>query len=292
MKRVLVLGGDGQLGRAFVETLESAVGADGRVLSVDVQHVDVREGRALRDVVDGFLPDAIINCTAWNGVDQAEQAPVDALATNSLAVRRMAEAAAAHGAVFVHFSTDFVFDGNASAPYSERDTANPVSTYGMSKLLGEMASEAAPRHYVLRLSSLYGGPARRSYIDYIANALRAEKTIPVFTDRIVSPSYAPDVVTATLRLIETEAPHGVYHCASRDAADWHTVGVEVASLLGVDGSGLLRTPFANLAGQAKRPKYCALSTEKLAAQIGPQPAWRDALARYLTRAFPAPTPNA
>lgn len=274
---ILVLGAGGQLGGEFVRTLNTTR----TVVSADVEQIDVRNPTELGRLVRDVSADTIINCTAWNGVDQAEQNPVGALATNAVAVRTLSMLAAKADATLVHFSTDFVFDGAGSSPYVETDWPNPLSTYGMSKLLGEMASEAAPKRYILRLSSLYGGPQRRSYIDCIAGAIQAGSPIQAYVDRIVSPSFIPDVVHATLRLLEARAPYGLYHCASSDVGSWYDMGLEIARQLSLSDSCVQPVRFSNQPGRARRPRYCALSTKKLAAVVGPTPSFKDGLRRHL-----------
>jgi dTDP-4-dehydrorhamnose reductase len=278
MKRVLVLGSAGQLGGEFVRRLE----ASASVVAADADAIDVRDSAALRRLAADTGPDTIVNCTAWNGVDQAERSPFDALAVNAWAVRGMAAVAAELDATLVHFSTDFVFDGTSPSPYVESDAPSPLSTYGMSKLLGEVACEAAPKRYVLRLSSLFGGPQRRSYVDCIADTLREGISVPVYTDRTVSPSFAPDVVTATLALLASKAPSGIYHCASADFSAWYDVGCEIARQLACPASLLQPTPFSNEQGRARRPRNCALSSARLAAATGLHvQGWRSMVARHL-----------
>jgi dTDP-4-dehydrorhamnose reductase len=277
MECVLVLGSEGQLGGEFLRALAPSC----RVVGADLAQVDVCRPAELGALVRRVRPDTIINCTAWNGVDQAEAQPLDALNTNAFALRPLALLAAEVDALLVHFSTDFVFDGAGSSPYSEEDQPRPLSTYGMSKYLGEIACERAPRRYVLRLSSLYGGPRRTSYIDHIARAALAGAPTPVFTDRMVSPSFATDVVDATLLLVSAGAPAGVYHCASSDFCSWFELGREIARILSVPASFLEPVPFRDTPGRAKRPRFCALSSAKLGSCIGSMPEWRDALRRYL-----------
>jgi dTDP-4-dehydrorhamnose reductase len=273
----LVLGADGQLGTQFVKSLDGRC----RVVGADVKEVDVCDARSLAKLTTEVQPDTIINCAAWNAVDQAEERPLDALYTNAYAVQTLANLAGELGATLVHFSTDFVFDGQTVKPYAETDQPRPISTYGMSKLLGEAACASWARHYVLRLSSLYGGHQRRSYVDHIASAVRAGRSVPVYEDRFVSPSYAPDVVAATLALLQRQAPFGLYHCVSSDFCSWYDVAVEVARQLPASPSCLEPVRFSNTPGRANRPQFCALSTGKLEACIGPMPGWKDALSRHL-----------
>ncbi len=162
------------------------------------------------------------------------------LAVNAFAVQSLARAAAAARAVFVHYSTDFVFDGLADAPYVETDAANPRSVYGQSKLIGEWLATEAPKAYVLRVESLFGGPAARSSVDKIVAALRAGHEAPVFVDRIVSPSYVEDVAEATWALVSTAAQTGVYHVVNTGAASWYDLGQEVARLLGMSAATAAR----------------------------------------------------
>ena len=161
--RIAVVGARGQLGAAIVHDLSTA--HDVKALSR--ADVDVTSDAAVAAAIEPLRPEAIVNCAAYNDVDQSEDQPIEALNVNAFAVRALARAAATVGAVFVHYSTDFVFDGAASAPYSEEDRPNPRSVYGASKLLGEWFAADAPRAYVLRVESLFGlltGEAQRSHV--------------------------------------------------------------------------------------------------------------------------------
>ena len=193
--KLLVVGAAGQLGSTFADT----PGHD--VIGLTRADVDVTDQDALLAVVERIQPDVLVNCTAYNNVDGAEDDASTALAVNAIAVRSMAAAAARTGATFVHYSTDFVFDGEASSPYAEEDRTRPVSVYGCSKLLGEWFARDAPRWYVLRVESLFGGRQARSSVDKIAAALRDGRSTPVFADRVVTPSYVDDVRDATLALL-------------------------------------------------------------------------------------------
>ncbi len=274
--RVLVIGAGGQLGSTFAGT------PGHEVIGVTRADVDVTDHAALSATVQRIAPDAIVNCTAYNDVDGAEGDAATALAVNALAVRSMARAATHVGAAFVHYSTDFVFDGESSVPYREADRTRPVSVYGCSKLLGEWFAQDAPRWYVLRVESLFGGPQARSSVDKIAAALREGRKAPVFSDRVVTPSYVADVRDATMALLGGDTPSGVFHCVNSGQGTWEDVGRHIARLLQADASLLVPTSVRDVTLRARRPVYCALSNEKLAAAIGtPLPAWQDAIARYI-----------
>ena len=279
MMKALVIGAAGQLGAATVERLKSAPDTFD-VIALTRAEVDLADSRAVRDAVLGAKPDVILNCAAYNNVDGAEDDPRPALDVNAFAPRVLAEAADEIGATFVHYSTDFVFDGKGSQPYTEADPARPQSVYGSSKLLGEWFAAQAPKHYVLRVESLFGGTYVRSSIDKIISTILGGEDTRVFVDRIVTPSYVDDVITATLGLIDAGAPYGLYHCVNSGETTWYDLAREIARLLDRTPS-LVAVKVADVPMRAKRPQYCALSNRKLAAAGIAMPAWQDALRRYL-----------
>jgi dTDP-4-dehydrorhamnose reductase len=274
--KLLVVGAAGQLGTTFADL----PGHD--VVGVTRAELDVTRHDAVVAAVESVRPDVIVNCTAYTNVDAAEDDATTALAVNALAVRSLASAATRVGATLVHYSTDFVFDGEASTPYTEADRTRPVSVYGCSKLLGEWFAQDAPRWYVLRVESLFGGRQARSSVDKIVGTLRGGTPTPVFADRIVTPSFVEDVRDTTLALLAGGVPSGVFHCVNSGHGSWADVGEHIAALLGADPSLLVRTSVKDVRLKAQRPVYCALSNAKLASAIGRDiPTWQDALGRYL-----------
>ncbi len=277
---VAVVGAAGQLGSEMVQVL-SARGH--HVVALTRGDVDVTDHAAVLDILPRTGASVVVNCTAFNDVDGAEDRPGEALAANAFAVRSLARACNETGATFVHYSTDFVFDGTASAPYTEADRTNPQSVYAQSKLLGEWFAADVPRHYVLRVESLFGGKAARSSVDKIVDAVASGRPARVFADRTVSPSYVEDVALATEALLARGAAPGLYHFVNDGSATWLGVAEEVVRVLGADRGLLEPVKVADVALKAKRPQYCALSNAKLAEAGAAMPDWRDALARYLRR---------
>ena len=278
-RRILVTGAAGQLG-GYV----AAAFADDDVIPCGRANLDIADPLAVRDAVAAARPDVVINCTAFNDVDGAEQRPREAFAVNAFAVRSLARAAEAAGATLVHYSTDFVFDGTANEPYDERSEAKPQSTYAMSKLLGEWFALEAPGAFVLRVESLFGSrrgwTGRRGTMDGIVSGLEEGREVGAFTDRVVSPSYTPDIATATRHLIDTGAAPGLYHCVNTGAASWYEVAGELARRLHVTPR-LRPTTMDQVTLAAARPRYCALSNGKLADAGFEMPTWQDAMARWL-----------
>jgi dTDP-4-dehydrorhamnose reductase len=276
--RVAVLGAAGQLGRATAAWWRER----GDVRALTRREVDVADPAALDATLAALAPDLILNCAAYNDVDGAETDPVTALAVNALAVRSLAAVSGRLGATLVHYSTDFVFDGLASEPYTETSSARPQSVYGASKLLGEWLAGGEARSYVLRVESLFGGVYVRSSIDRIIQSLREGRDTPVFVDRVVSPSFVPDVIAATAALVEGQAPAGLYHCVNSGHTTWFELGREIAAGLGRAATGRLQpVNVADVPMKAKRPQYCALSNAKLRAVGVTMPEWRDAIRRHL-----------
>jgi dTDP-4-dehydrorhamnose reductase len=279
--RYLLTGASGQLGSAFRAGL-AARGAD--LVAVTRAELDLTDAGAIRQTVARVRPGVILNCAAYNAVDQAEGDAPGAFAVNAFAVLELARSAAACGATLVHYSTDFVFDGTAGIPYVEDAPANPASVYGQSKLVGEWMALQAPRAYVLRVESLFGGPATRSSIDRIVDSLGEGRPTRVFVDRVVTPSYVEDVIDATAALLDRQAGPGIYHCVNSGVTTWHELGVFVARTIGADPALLEPVRVADVPMRAPRPQYCALSNAKLEAAGIAMPEWRDALARHLARA--------
>ena len=217
--RVFITGAAGQLGSAIVGQFR-----DCDLVRPTSRELDITDGAALRRAVLDAAPDLIVNCAAYNNVDGAEDRPQDAFALNSFAVRTLARAAEDTGATLVHYGSDFIFDGTASAPYDESAQPAPRSKYGASKLLGEWFALEAPRAFVLRVESLFGTPGsfagRRGSMDGIIKGLEEGREIPVFTDRVITPGYVVDIAAATRHLVQSPAAPGVYHCTNAGATRW------------------------------------------------------------------------
>ena len=278
--RVAVVGAKGQLGAAIVEEFAAAH----EVLPLGHEDLDVTSDRDVSAKMAALRPDAIINCAAFNDVDGAEERPVEALNLNAFAVRALAMAAAELGGILVHYSTDFVFDGKASRPYTEDDRPNPRSVYAASKLVGEWFAADAPKAYVLRVESLFGRargarPAKGS-VAGILTTLTAGGEPRVFEDRTVSPTYIIDAASVTRRLVETMPPFGLYHCVNSGHCTWLEFAEELARQLAVPAR-FKPVRIADVKLAAERPQFCALSNEKLRAAGLALPSWQDALRRYL-----------
>jgi dTDP-4-dehydrorhamnose reductase len=277
--RVLVTGACGLLGSAIVREF-----GDCDLHPFSHAQLDVSDESAVAAAMDAIAPDVVVNCAAFNDVDRAEVEAEAALRVNAFGVLALARAAERTGAAFVHYSTDFVFDGETDRPYAEEDRPNPRSVYGTSKLLGDWFAAEAPRGYVLRVESLFGAPGpgagRRGSLGNIVERIRASEEVPVFVDRTVSPSYTADVAHATRTVVERALPPGLYHCVNEGFATWAEIAGEAARLLGV-GWKMKPLTLQTAGLRAQRPRYCAMTPGKLAQHGVVMPPWDEALERYL-----------
>lgn len=271
------MGAAGQLGQAMVARLSR----EHEVTPGTRADVDITHHAALLDFARRGRPEAIVNCASYNDVDGAEHNQRQAFDVNAFAVRTLARAAEELDAVFLHYSTDFVFSGSASTAYTEDDAPEPQSVYAQSKLVGEWMAADWRRHYVVRVESLFGGSARSS-VDRIVNAVRTGTEAPVFFDRVVSPSFIDDVAGAAAHMLGTSVPFGLYHCVNSGQATWLELGHEIARVLGRPDTPLKPVSVDEVKLAASRPRFAALSNQKLADAGYVMPSWQDALARHLS----------
>jgi len=272
----LILGGGGQLGRA----LKHRLGV--RAVSLSRPQADVTEPSVVRDALARLGPAFVYNCAAYNDVDRAEFEPETAFAVNAVAVRDLATACAEHGAVLVHFSTNYVFglDSSRRTPYAESDAPGPVSVYGTSKLAGEYFARAAcPRHYVLRTCGLYG----ESDFNFVAKILklgRAGKPLRVVNDRVCTPTSVTDLADATLALVQTGV-FGLYHITNAGACSWHEFAQAIFAEAGL-AETVQAITSAEYGAAAARPACSVLSCAAYEALGLPTLRdWRAALKAFL-----------
>lgn len=277
--RVLLTGAGAQLAGAIRARFEGHCA----LTAVTRQECDITSAADVARVVREVRPGVLVNCASYNDVDGAERDPEAALAANGLALAVLADAATGAGAVLLHYSTDFVFDPAVDpGPMAEDAPISPRSIYAQSKLLGEILARRTPKHYVLRVASLFGGSRAKSSLDRIAAAIRRGDTVKAFANRTVTPSYVPDLAEAAAAVLARDVPYGLYHCVNSGHGTWVDVARAIAVESGVDPDrAVAPVPFDPSAFPARRPTYAALSNAALAAHGVTMPLWRDAIARYV-----------
>jgi len=278
--KALVLGSAGQLGRELGAWLgDELAWAGGR------DALDVTDALSLADLVARVRPDVVFNATAYNRVDAAEAEPERAFAVNALAPRAMALAAREAGALLVHVSTDYVFDGALTRPYREDDAARPLSVYGASKLAGEghvLASGAEA--LVVRTSGVLGrgGSAQKggSFVDRILAQARAGKPLRVVADQVFAPTSARELAGALVELVRLGA-RGLCHVTNEGSCSWHELATAALATAGLERP-IQKVAAAELGLAARRPAYSVLDNSRSRALgLRPLRPWRDALAELV-----------
>ena len=310
-QRVLVTGGNGQLGRDVRDVLAGAIPVGGipadqlggtllpavepgayEVLSTDIDTLDLVDRSAVRDAVEGFRPDVILHGGAYTAVDACESDPDTAFAVNAMGTRHMAEAAASVGAHIVYVSTDYVFDGSADRPYGEWDQPGPTSVYGRSKLGGELEirSLAGPSGTIVRTAWVSGAHGA----NMVKTVLRLAAATPDGALRFVddqhgSPTFTADLARAVVRLGIDRRP-GTFHVTNQGETTWFGFVQATMAAAGYDPARVEPISTADLdpPRPAPRPANSRLDNAALRLSSLPvMPPWEDALAR-LVGALPVP----
>jgi dTDP-4-dehydrorhamnose reductase len=278
--RAIVLGSAGQLGRELVALL-----GDGLAWAGDNDEIDVTDGQATSALISQIRPRVVFNATAWNRVDAAEADPAAAFAVNAFAPLLLARACRAAGALLVHYSTDYVFDGTTSRPYREDDTPGPLSVYGSSKLAGEhLVGAAGGEHLVVRTSGVLGrgGSLQKggSFVERIVSRARSGEPLRVVCDQVFAPTCASELAAASVALVQAGARR-LFHVTNAGTCSWHDLASAALALAGIDAP-IERIASADLGLPARRPAYSVLSCQNyLGAGFPPLRHWRDALPECL-----------
>ena len=286
--RIAVVGAAGQLGRELCRLLPPA-----DTIPLTRSDADLHDTAAVCTRLAAVRPDVVVNCAADNRVDAAEADARDAVAVNALGVAALARHCRDHGALLVHVSTDYVFDGRATRPYTEDDPVGPLGAYARTKLAGELFAQAlVPRHAILRVAGLYAEGGSRgkggNFVDKVLAQARVGKPLRIVADQITAPTWARDVAEAMVRLVPRlaagSAPTGVYHVTNAGACSWYEFAQAALEVARVPAE-ITPIDTAELAAPAPRPAYSVLANARLSA-IGEPPlrSWHDALAAYLAGA--------
>lgn len=283
--RVLVIGANGQLGHDIVRALH----ADGEWEIVPLTHaeIEITDPASVASVLKVHHPEVLVNTAAYHVVDRNEAA-AEFFRVNAVGVKVLVEAARDAGATLVHFSTDYVFDGALQRPYHEGDPPNPVNTYGISKLAGELLIRATyARHYILRVCGLYGVIGCRAkggtnFVELMLGKAGRGEAIRVVNDQVVSPTYTVDVAGALVHLLKTDR-YGTYHVVNPGPCTWYEFACEIFELSGMRGAAqVVPSTSAEVYSSVRRPANSALENRALRAAGLPELRHRrEALAAYL-----------
>jgi len=278
--RVLVTGASGLVGRSLLRLLT----ADGRqeVFGLARAELDVTDRAAVERTLAMLRPEAVIHCAAFTDVDGAERSPARAMRVNAEGAEWVARAASSVEARVVYLSTDYVFDGEKEAPYTEEDPPRPLSAYGRSKLEGEERVRAVSGDacLILRTGWLYG--AGKGFVDWARDRLRAGGSSRFIADQVGSPTWARELARALLSLVERKE-RGLFHFVNAGQASWLELAREVAILEGRTEVAFEPMSLSDLARPARRPRYSALAVEKYERVTGSSVvSWQHAVAEYVS----------
>jgi dTDP-4-dehydrorhamnose reductase len=281
--KILIIGSGGRLGAALVRAYEK----DHQVRGFSHSEIDVGDFDEVEQLLTPLEFDLMINCAAMTNVDLCEEQRVEAFSVNADAPQLLAEIAAGKGARFIHFSTDYVFDGEKRTPYTEEDEPAPLSIYGESKLEGEEnVLNVNEGNLVVRVSWVFG-PERPSFIDHIIQRARENDQGAAVADKFSSPTYTADIAAMLPRFFPAEVG-GVMHFANSGECSWLQYGQHALDCcwhLGVHLktrtlSAITLADMPNFV--ARRPVYTALSASRFAEITWQSPrSWQDAVSEYV-----------
>jgi len=268
-------------GMAGTDLRDELLRRDENVVALSKSDLDITDSRIVSDCLAEHRPSIIVNCAAYTKVDLAEQEESTANAINGSSVELLAEAANEAGALLVQISTDFVFDGRKRDPYDVTDTTAPLSAYGRSKLLGEVAAGHAAKRLIIRTSWLFGvhGP---NFVEAIRNQIRkGTNPLRVVDDQRGRPTYTPHLANAIIRLALQDV-RGVVHYADEDECTWFDFARAIVEESGADVT-VKPVTSEEFPRPATRPAYSVLSTERYERITGVRPeSWREGLQEYLS----------
>jgi len=274
--RILIVGNAGQLGRE----LEKIFLGFGPIVGVDRESVDLADAGQTRDLVHRAEPDIILNAAAYTAVDRAESERDLAYAINEQAPRILAEEALRRNALFVHYSTDYIFDGGKTSPWLESDPPNPLNVYGASKLAGEQAVEGVGGKFLIFRTSWVYGPHGQNFLLTMLRLARERDRLSIVDDQIGGPTTSIELARATHSIVtgilagRFGAPEdwiGLYHMTCGGSVSWfgfaQAIFARAAELLAVKPPTLTPIATQDYPTPAARPRYSVLSNSKLQARF-------------------------
>jgi len=280
--KVALIGADGQLGSDLVPRLREY-----KLYPFYYPHFDVKDTAGTRSTLLDIHPDIVINTSAYHRVDECEENPVEAFYVNAIAVKNLSLICRQMDSVLVHFSTDYVFDGEKKSPYIETDSPNPLSVYGVSKLAGEFfVRNICVKYFLIRTCGLYGTAGcwgkGTNFIDSIISMAKNGKPFKVVKDQTVTPTSTEELSLIINKLIHTDN-YGTYHLTNEGECTWFEFAQEILGMTGYK-TELIPVSSEEYGAKAIRPHYSVLENRK-ASQIGLAlfSHWKKALQNYLIK---------
>lgn len=276
--RIVVLGAGGMLGRDLMLLL----GSGHLTVGIERSTCDITKPEDVNRVIAEYSPDVVVNAAAYTDVDACETNPERCFPVNAEGVKNIASACRKSGALVVHFSTDYVFDGRKKTPYGEEDDTSPINLYGSSKLKGEGFLREFSEHWLLIRTSWLYGLNGKNFVKTIIEKSSKVSALEVVDDQIGSPTYAADLALAVKILIEARKT-GVFHFTNRGQCSWHGFACRILEIAGRGDVDIKAISSQNLHRAALRPAWSVLDTAKYSKDTGETIRnWEAALKDYLT----------
>ena len=280
MKRILVIGSKGMLGKDLMKVLPSSFPED-EVVGWDIEEIDIQKKEDTLFRIEKLQPSIVIHVAAYTDVDGCELDVEKAFSVNAEGTKHIALATSRCRGKVVYLSTDYVFNGNKGEPYLESDPPSPLNVYGHSKWKGEQyIQEWVESPLIIRTQWLYGRYGRNFVISILRQA-REKEVLSIVNDQIGSPTYTADLAKAISVLIRYDA-QGIFHVANSDLCSWYIFGQAVLKLSGLDRVRVIPISSKEFGRPAVRPSYSVLDCQKLKKETGlTLRPWTEALKNYL-----------
>jgi dTDP-4-dehydrorhamnose reductase len=278
---ILITGANGQLARDFQKELKNY---NHEVTALDKKSLDISDLNVVTEAFSHYNPDIVLNCAAYNLVDKAEEDFDTAFKVNASGVKNLALMCKENNALFVHYSSDYIFDGTKEDFYTEEDKPNPINKYGESKLSGErFLKEVTDTFLLFRLSWVFG-EGKQNFLYKLSEWAKKNRVLKVVSDQISVPTYTRDIVSLTMFAIN-KGLRGIYHLTNSGYASRYEVARYFTERLGLDNL-ILPVTSDYFPLPAKRPYFSAMSNLKLSRALGVDiPDWRIGINRYIETVF-------
>ena len=277
--RIAVIGSNGLLGTDLMKALRD----EHETIGFTHENLEVSDYNSCLKLKEHH-PDVIINTAAFHKTDQCEDELVRTFSVNAIGARNIATLSKEIGATTIFISTDYVFDGNKKEPYTEDDPTSPINSYGISKLAGELYTKQNPKHYIVRVASLFGkaGASGKggNFVETMITKAKKNETISVVNDMWMSPTYTRDTANMLKKVIEMKLPFGTYHMTNQGRCTWFQFAKEIFKIVNLNPT-LMPIKTHQLQVKAPRPLFSALENARLSKYGLQMREWRAALQEYL-----------
>lgn len=280
--KVALIGANGQLGSDLIATVPKRI----NLIPLRRADMDVTVKEQVEEIITNIHPDLVLNTSAYVKVDLAEDEPDKAFLVNAVGIKNLVDACQKTGAILLHVSTDYVFDGkkiDLKEPYTEEDKPNPINIYGISKYAGELiVQNYLERYYMIRVASLYGkaGASGKggNFVYTILNKAERGEPLKVVDDIYMSPTYTYDAAQKIWEVILEEKPYGIYHVTNSGHCSWYEFAIKILEYAGLEAD-IKPVKHTELKTKAKRPLWSPLESIKSVKMRG----WKEALRDFIEK---------